>query len=155
VSDDVEQVEGVEEPADGGVGHLNPVYFRALVAAIEEQVALRNEVNQRIRDFRAGAKDRGINMKALSELLKRRAMDSRTRDDFDESLAIYEAVAGLTPGLIAGGELRAQPQRVLTGATGAKGRALQEALAWAGCGGSVALSVPSPANQPGDTVVTE
>lgn len=137
---EIETVEGTEEPSSAPPsGGLSPDFLRRLVTEMEALADDRDEINRQLADLRKAGKDRGINLKALAALLKRRAMDSRMRDDFDECLAIYETVAGLTRGIIDRGELKSVALPVLTGTGGAKGRALQEALAWAGVGGSASL----------------
>lgn len=86
-------------------GSLSPAFFRGLVSEAEKLIDERAAIAEQMRALRQAAKDRGVNMKAFNELLRRRAMDPVTRNDLDESLAIYERVAGLSAGIIDGGVL--------------------------------------------------
>lgn len=139
---EVEAVTAATEPTPAGVtmgmpvGTLSPVFFKGLVAEAERLQDMRADINEQMKALRDAAKARGVNLKAFSELLRRRSMDPISRNDLDESLAIYERVAGLTAGVIDGGELRAlpAPEPPPNAAGGAKGKAVQEALAWASGG---------------------
>lgn len=112
LAEEVETVEADESyPASvvfgQQTGSLSPAFFRGLVSEAEKLIDERKAIAEQMRSLRQAAKDRGVNMKAFNELLRRRAMDPVTRNDLDESLAIYERVAGLSCGIIDGGELRA------------------------------------------------
>lgn len=128
----IEQVDG-EVEGDGAGGslptRLSPQILKELVAEAERLIDERRAIAEQLKAVRDAAKARGVNLKAFNELLKRRDMDARVRDDFDHCLAIYENVAGLSRGVIAGGDLvaRAAPQASL-----GKAKSLTEALIWAG-----------------------
>lgn len=127
---DAESVECSAEP----MGKLSPTFLRGLVAEAEKLIDERRDIALQLKALRDAAKDRGVNIKAFNELLRRREMDARLRDDFDQALGIYETVAGLSRGTMEGGELRGvralpapEPPKL-----SAKSKAMTEALMWAG-----------------------
>ena len=133
--EEVEQLQGEEVVATAApMGRLSPAFLKGAVAEAERLIDERRDIALQLKAVRDALKDRGVNMKAFNELLRRREMDARLRDDFDEALAIYENVAGLSRGTIEGGTLKAlaapdPPPK------SARSKALTEALVWAGVNG--------------------
>lgn len=81
--------------------------IRGYVGRIEGLIGERDDINAQIRREKADAKQDGLNVKALNELIRRRAMDPDVRRQMDDDVAVYEAVVGLSFGVIDGGELAA------------------------------------------------
>src|SRR5206468_3820050 len=79
--------------------------IRGIIGRIEAWIGERADINDAIRSEKAQAKQDGFNVKAINELIRRRAMEPDIREQLDEDLAIYEAVVGLAAGTIDGGVL--------------------------------------------------
>lgn len=80
------------------------------------------------REVLAEGKARGLDPKALREVLRRRKIEHRVRADLDAMVEIYESALGGTPrGMIEGGELRRPAAQLSGGSAG-----LRAALIWAG-----------------------
>jgi uncharacterized protein (UPF0335 family) len=100
---------GADDDAGEGAGpfeappHLTAL--RRIVANIEAWVADRDDINASIREEKKEAKELGFNVKALNELLRRRAMDPQLREQMDQDLSLYELAVGLSGGTIDGGVL--------------------------------------------------
>lgn len=130
----VDEVEDAPEPVIDREGVTVAVgRIRGIIGRIEALIGQREEINGEIRDIKANAKQDGFNVKAIAELIRRRAMDPDVRQQLDDDLSLYEAVVGLAAGTIDGGVLTtaALPPPEAEPRLGKASRARRDAMATA------------------------
>jgi uncharacterized protein (UPF0335 family) len=132
----IEQVEG-EDVVDGMPAADQLRLFVERIERINEELA---DIQADRKDVFAEAKANGFDLVALRAVIRRRKLEPHIRQEQDAILDTYEIALGQVPGgMVDGGELGAgrlalpAPQPKIA-ESGAKKKAVQEALAWAGVG---------------------